>query len=415
MKILNQPFKESLGPLLISNLTNSSFKEFTFISAYAKNSGVARLKDYIETFKKNSGKVIAYIGVDQKNTSYEALIALYNLCDKLYIIHSENLSSTFHHKIYTFKNNNTAWVAIGSNNLTAGGLWTNYESTMIQEYNLINENEAFEYLKINELFDRYSEESYQCSIRIESIDQIDELLNHGYIAKEIDLAKSMRAAADSGTRSTRNPLFGSEIFSVPPLPPSVGDDVCSEPGFDVPLSNEIEPIITTQPDSISSNRNETFWFEMRASTGGSRNILDLSMIGKIAGGSADGTNYTTDTPKSSIGGVKFFDIDPTDHRMVKDITIEFEGHDYSPSTILFAHNNGSWRLQLKGNSATAKTPLSEYGRTRFAHNILIFEKLSSTKYKLKVVDGNQLSSIKEKSVFYSHNGRSSNSKLYGML
>ena len=422
MKILNQPFNGALGSILIENLVGSAYNEFKFISAYAKNSGVARLKDSIETFKQNSGKVIAFIGIDQKNTSYEALIGLYNLCDELYIVHSENFSSTFHHKVYTFNKNDTSWVAIGSNNLTAGGLWTNYESTMIRQYNLTNKDEEAEYLKVTELFDRYSDESYQCSIRIGCIDQIDELLIEGYIAKEADLAKSIRAAAGTGTNKTRRYLFGSETFYAPPLPSSdsdveddIIDDIDSVPNLDTLTSEEIEPIVTTQPDSIDSAQNETFWFEMRASTGGSRNILDLSMIGKIAGGSANGTNYATDNPNLSIGGVKFFDIEPTNHNIIKDITINFEGHDYHPSTVLFASNNGSWRLQLKGESNTTNTPLSEYGRTRFAYNILIFEKLSSTKYKLKVVDGNQLSSIKDKSVFYSHNGRSTNSKLYGML
>ncbi len=422
LRILNQPFKEALGPILIDNLIGSAFSEFTFISAYAKNSGVARLKDSVETFKQNKGKVIAFIGVDQKNTSYEALTGLYNLCDELYVIHSENFSSTFHHKVYTFKKNNTVWIAVGSNNLTAGGLWTNYESTMIHEYNLSNKDEEIEYLKINELFDRYSDVSYQCSIFIESIEQIDELLNEGYILKEADLAKSMRTAAGTGTRNTRKSLFGTETFSAPPLPPLVSDsiddiidDTVSGPDLDTPISKEIEPIVTTEPGSIDSALNESFWFEMRASTGGSRNILDLSMIGKIAGGSATGTGYATDNPNISVGGIKFFGIDPASHNTVKDITINFEGHDYHPSTILFASNNGSWRLQLKGESTTSKTPLSEYGRTRFAYNILVFEKLSSSRYKLKVVDGNQLSNIMSKSKFYSHNGRNTNSKLFGML
>lgn len=416
MRIVNQPFNETLGQILTDNLNNVKYSDFTFISAYAKISGVARLEDHIKTFKQNNGHVVAFIGIDQKNTSYEALINLYELCDQLFVIHSESLSSTFHHKVYTFKNDNLIWIAIGSNNLTAGGLWTNYESAMIHEYNLLNENEKIEYLKISNLFDKYSDDSYKCSIKITDKHQIDELLNRGYILKEKELADSMKYNGDTKTSGTREPLFGSEYFTPPAYSEyntttnSLGTVISPLPNQTTPTKNVNSPAL-----SISTTKNEIFWFEMGASTGGSRNILDLSMVGSVAGGSTKGTNYSQADAKYSKGGVTFFDVDASKHNIIKDIKINYNGHSYYPSTIIFAENNGSWRLQLKGTSKSNNIALSKFGSTEFRNNILLFEKISSNEYNLTIAHNNQLQSIKNKSVFYSHNGRSNSSKLYGML
>ena len=50
MSIINQPFQGQLGDIIISELENG-YTKFTIFSAFAKNSGVLRLKDSIEKFK----------------------------------------------------------------------------------------------------------------------------------------------------------------------------------------------------------------------------------------------------------------------------------------------------------------------------------------------------------------------------
>lgn len=52
MSIINQPFQGQLGDILISELKNG-YTNFTIFSAFAKNSGVLRLKESIENFKSN--------------------------------------------------------------------------------------------------------------------------------------------------------------------------------------------------------------------------------------------------------------------------------------------------------------------------------------------------------------------------
>lgn len=144
MPIINQPFQGQLGDILISKLTEN-YKSITIFSAFAKNSGVLRLKDPLVSFKKSGGYVKTFIGIDLDGTSYEALLNLYALCDELYVIHSENFSVTYHSKIYLLENDDKAWCAVGSNNLTGGGLWTNFESCLT-EYTLLKEIPDTDYL-----------------------------------------------------------------------------------------------------------------------------------------------------------------------------------------------------------------------------------------------------------------------------
>lgn len=95
MPILNQPFQGQLGNVLIDKIENYDYSSLTIFSAFAKNSSVLRLKSSLEKFKKSTGHIKAFIGIDLDGTSYEALLNLFSLCDELYVIHSENISTTW--------------------------------------------------------------------------------------------------------------------------------------------------------------------------------------------------------------------------------------------------------------------------------------------------------------------------------
>lgn len=61
--------------------------------------------------------------------------------------------------------------------------------------------------------------------------------------------------------------------------------------------------------------------------------------------------------------------------MVKDITINYDGMDYSPCTMVFAPNNGSWRIQIKGQSTTGAAIQSAGGAGWMVDKILACEKI----------------------------------------
>lgn len=413
MPIINQPFQGQLGNILINELT-SDYKTLTIFSAFAKNSGVLRLKNSFEKFKTNGGKIRAFIGIDLDGTSYEALLNLFNLCDMLYVIHSENFSTTYHSKVYLLENSQKAWCAVGSNNLTGGGLWTNFESCSIQTFSL--PDEAAWLSNIYAVIAQYTASDYSCSAKITSIEDIDTLFNNNYISKEVSQKiNNIAKKISQDNKRKKITLFGSEKISIPVLVDLEQSQSIFSRHKTSGLSVSLEANISTDID-LPVFSNEQFWFEMRKSTGGSRNILDLSKLGQIESGSVRGTPYEHHNPKYMYGGIKFFDIDPEDIHCEKNITINYSGKDYYPSTIKFTPGNGTWRIQLKGSPDDGSEELSRFGnRGDFIHKILVFEKISTDYYVLSLLEERELNKVKSLSRVWARNGNGATSKAYGML
>ena len=215
---INQPYDRSLGAELIDQLLANKYDKLTIIVAYAKLSGVNRLLPYLCEFKKRGGSIRCIVGIDQQNTSYEAIKALMELANELYVFHSEDYSQTFHIKCYWLCGADNTWYAIGSNNLTAGGLFSNYEMC---SFFISTDEEA---KKVNsDLESVYN--SYVCSKscckRISS-SELELLFDNGYILKEESKRKELiqKKKRDSSAHKTASPkyLFGAERFRTPALP-----------------------------------------------------------------------------------------------------------------------------------------------------------------------------------------------------
>ncbi len=115
------------------------FNRFTASVAYAKFSGISRIYEALQTFRQNGGRSSVAVGIGQRGTSRQGLQLLRQLVDQVYVYHDTSTSPdrTFHPKTYIFEETNQRAVAIiGSGNLTAGGLFTNYEAHLRIELNL---------------------------------------------------------------------------------------------------------------------------------------------------------------------------------------------------------------------------------------------------------------------------------------
>ena len=411
MAIINQPFQGQLGNILKEE-TAKEYNSFTIFSAFAKNSGVLRLKESFESFRLKGGKIKAFIGIDLDGTSYEALLNLFYLCDELYVVHSENFATTYHSKIYLLESSKKAWCAVGSNNLTGGGLWTNFESCIIQCFQLPEELPELE--NLHAVIARYEDDEYSCSMEVTSADDIENLLENGYISREVTQRIEKVSQTDiRRKRRKKKMIFGSEKVAIPAV--TIEWRVKKNTDTKGDLGPDADCILDAAQSSPAF-ANEQFWFEMRESTGGSRNILDLSKLGRIESGSVKGTPYEYSDPKRMYGGVKFFDIDPEDTSIEKNIVINYRGKDYYPSTIKFTPGNGSWRIQLKGRPGDNTDELSKFGkRGDFVHKVLVFEKINTNYYALSLLDEADLGKIKASSRVWARNGSYSTSKAYGML
>ena len=157
-------------------------------------------------------------------------------------------------------------------------------------------------------------------------------------------------------------------------------------------------------------------------TGGSRNILDLSKKSLIEQGNPEGTPFDLGDEKFMRGGVEFFGITPTNTDKTKNITINFEGVDYSDNTILFPTGekaNGSWRLQIKGVSASEEKITDAFKvkdeEGYLVEKIVTFTKVTDDYYFMSVFPETELQVFKDASLIVAHNGSIKSAKYLGLL
>lgn len=408
MELMNQPFNGQLGNRLIELLESQDYHTLNIVVAFAKNSGVLRVKDALENFREKGGKVNVFVGVDLNVTSYEALMALLLCTDSLNVVHSEK-GQTFHTKIYQFIGMEKGLIVVGSHNLTGGGLWTNFESSALISVN----NSSIEDIELLKALSDYFaglatlDDSF---MPINSKDDIDNLLQNGYISKEVNQqVRSARVVAEDGSQRA---LFGNGAPASPPrirMPVEVTEA-------------EVSAVSPEQSINPQSREGETIWFETKRLTGGSRNILDLSMKCLVERGEPTGTLFDLGEPGFMRGAVEFFGINPSSTNSRKDITLNFEGVDYSGNTILFPsgdHANGTWRLQIKGVSSSEEKITDAFrdkGEDYYlVQKVVTFTKVEDDYYSISVFPESDLNDFEENSRILARNGSTRNAKRLGLL
>jgi len=418
MELMNQPLTGQLGSRLIELLKSPDFHTLNIVVAFAKNSGVLRIKDSLESFRERGGIVNVYVGVDLGGTSYEALTALLLHTDSLNVVHSE-INQTFHSKIYQFLGKEKGLVVVGSHNLTAGGLWTNFESSVI----IPVKNTAGILGQLLRGVDDYIEKLSSLEESLMEIvvqEDIDKLLHNGYIFKEV--AEQVRRAKAATQNEAHERLFGNGASAHLPRVnmPKEGKKRAKKKAKK--KSSLASGALASSTLSIPSDADQTIWFETKSMTGGSRNILDLSKRSLIERGDPRGTPFDLNDPRFMRGGVEFFGLDPSATDQKKNITLNFEGVDYTGNEILYPDGesaNGTWRLQIKGKSSSEQR-ITEAFRAKgegylLVNKIITFTKVQDDYYYLSVFMDSELESFKAASHLLARNGSTRNAKQLGLI
>jgi HKD family nuclease len=126
-----------LGDFLKSHLEQQEWTHFRAAIAFVKRSGTRHIYEALSSFSKQANVIIS-VGIDAGGTSMEGLQDLLESVGnrgEIWVYHNEN-NSTFHPKIYLFKNDKQADIVVGSGNLTEGGLFTNYEASLSKSLDL---------------------------------------------------------------------------------------------------------------------------------------------------------------------------------------------------------------------------------------------------------------------------------------
>jgi hypothetical protein len=115
-------------------------------------------------------------------------------------------------------------------------------------------------------------------------------------------------------------------------------------------------------------------------------------------------------------------MDPADLNTLKNITINYDGTDYTGNTVLFPVGekaNGTWRLQIKGLATSGQKitdVINEGGRVhQLVNKVLTFTKISDDYFYMSIFPDTDLERFKSSSALIARNGVSSQAKLLGVL
>lgn len=96
------------------------------VVAWAKRSGLSRIRPYLSTIRGSGGSVELIVGISEGGATRQGLELAMELCDRAEVFHDPG--RTFHPKVYLAQSPSATRLFVGSNNLTHGGLAHNYEA-----------------------------------------------------------------------------------------------------------------------------------------------------------------------------------------------------------------------------------------------------------------------------------------------
>ena len=202
MRILVQPFAEkSMGEFIIESLSgdHGDFDSFQAAVAFAKKSGVQHIEAKLKEFVGSGKDARIVVGVDLNGTTAEGLEALLDALGdtgELLVNHDENMFVTFHPKIYFFESADKALLTVGSGNLTAGGLYSNDEGFAIMELDKANADDQAVIDQYKENFEKWCDDDSDLVRKIESQEDIQDLIDAGYVPHEIHSSVEADEAAE---------------------------------------------------------------------------------------------------------------------------------------------------------------------------------------------------------------------------
>lgn len=222
-KFIAQPDDDfRLGDFLTQALKNSEWSCFRAAIAFVKRSGTKHVKDALSAFS-NRAAVNVSIGINSGGTSAEGLQDLIDAVSptgKLCVFHNTR-GSTFHPKIYLFKNADAAELIIGSGNLTEGGLYTNYEASVRLTLNLKDPTDRLILANVEKALDRWSLPTPGICYALDTV-LLKRLVASAKVPSEQSASESEESSSTTtGEASVRDSLFKAvRVRPAPEVPPS---------------------------------------------------------------------------------------------------------------------------------------------------------------------------------------------------
>src|SRR5439155_11341313 len=120
-----QPFNatggvDTIGGRLTTGLDSPNYDRFLAAVAYVASSGTSRLFRHLREFTQRGGTASVYVGLGNGVTSQQATTHLLDAGASVYGFDTGG-TVLFHPKVYLLTAPTSAWISIGSSNLTSEG------------------------------------------------------------------------------------------------------------------------------------------------------------------------------------------------------------------------------------------------------------------------------------------------------
>jgi HKD family nuclease len=238
--------------LLFSQLLSSErrFSRIIFVSAFTALRTILRYRESMIEASETGTNIKLILGIDLGGTSREVLQELLFWNCEINIYHNPISRATFHPKIYLFESENDSNLFLGSNNLTDGGLYTNYEATT--QYLFSFPDDISEYQRILQSLQKFLNPTGPCVLPLNA-QLIETLSALGILLTEADARRSRRirnaTPTAENTFHTSNPFIPEQIPRPPLLPENLrprNQQPLVEPQEDIELHDRLGEI----PDGV---------------------------------------------------------------------------------------------------------------------------------------------------------------------
>jgi hypothetical protein len=235
-----------IGELLEQEIV---YPRIVFVSAFVALSTILRLRERLLGQVQDGANLRFTVGIDFGGTSREVLEELLRWDCETFVCHHPSPRATFHPKVYLFESATTATLFIGSNNLTDGGFYSNYEAATRYDFDLPADEAEYERLvrPLEPFLEPQGATVQQLNVAL-----IATLLARGELpsdAEERQRRRAQRAARRVGGENVPESPF--RPAWIPPLPPLLPDALrreIREHAAPQPAAQQAEP--QQQPEQI---------------------------------------------------------------------------------------------------------------------------------------------------------------------
>jgi hypothetical protein len=228
-----------------------SYTRIIFVSAFTALRTILRLREGMLAAADRGAAVRLTLGIDFGGTSREVLEELSRWSCEVFVYHNPILRATFHPKIYLFECHTDSTLYLGSNNLTDGGLYTNYEVTT--RYDFTFPTDTAEYERLLQPIRSFLDPVGPTVCRLDA-ELIESLSVRGALATEIDARRSCRSRV--GQTVVDDPALPPNPFSpvamplAPLLPRDIRDAFLPERPIETPQDEVVAPIGLPRPEGV---------------------------------------------------------------------------------------------------------------------------------------------------------------------